>query len=104
LCSKDIGFSASKTYDIEVWFPKRKLYIEVSSCSNTESFQSRRMKSQFKSVRFDKLEFLHILNGSGLAIGRILLAIIENYSDKNGNLFIPDVLIRYMNGKSVIEF
>lgn len=102
LCSKDVGFTASKTYDLEVWFPKRKMYIEVSSCSNTENFQSRRMEVRSKVL--DKFVFPHILNGSGLAIGRILLAIIENYSDQNGNLIVPDVLVHYMNGKKLIEF
>lgn len=103
LCSKDIGFTSSKTYDLEVWFPKRKMYVEVSSCSNTEAFQSRRMSAKFKND-VGQWIFPHILNGSGLAIGRILLAIIENYSDKNGNLVVPDVLISYMNGKNLIEF
>jgi len=104
LCSKDTGFTASKTYDLEVWFPKRKIYIEVSSCSNTETFQARRINAKFKEADSNTWKFPHILNGSGLAIGRILLAVIENYSDKNGNLFIPDVLVRYMNGKNLIEF
>lgn len=103
LCSKDIGFTSSKTYDLEVWFPKRKMYVEVSSCSNTETFQSRRMSAKFKNSA-GQWTLPHILNGSGLAIGRVLLAIIENYSDKNGNLIIPDVLVSYMNGKNLIEF
>lgn len=102
LCSGDIGFTSSKTYDLEVWMPKRKIYLEVSSCSNTESFQSRRMNAKvfFKN----KISFPHILNGSGLAIGRILLAIIENYSDSFGNINIPPVLIKYMNGKKNISY
>lgn len=103
LCSKDIGFTSSKTYDLEVWFPKRKMYVEVSSCSNTETFQSRRMSAKFKNSS-GQWVLPHILNGSGLAIGRVLLAIIENYSDKNGNVLIPDVLVSYMNGKKLIEF
>ncbi|HIH2762620.1 MAG TPA: serine--tRNA ligase [Candidatus Azoamicus sp. MARI] len=97
LCSSDVGFSSAKTYDIEAWFPKRKMYIEVSSCSNTETFQSIRMKSKI----FDGSKFFcypHMLNGSGLALGRVLLCLIENYSDLNGDLIIPDVLLKYMNG------
>lgn len=102
LCSADIGFTSSKTYDIEVWMPKRKIYLEVSSCSNTETFQSRRMNS--KIISKNKNFLPHILNGSGLAIGRVLLSIIENYSDSFGNIKIPDVLIKYMNGKSTIIY
>jgi len=104
LCSKDLGFTSSKTYDLEVWFPKRKMYVEVSSCSNTESFQSIRMKTKFKNKLLDQLLYPHILNGSGLAIGRVFLAIIENYSDKKGNLVVPDVLVQYMNGRELIQF
>lgn len=102
LCSSDIGFTSSKTYDIEAWFPKRKMYVEVSSCSNTETFQSIRMKSKV----FDKNKFFcypHMLNGSGLAIGRVLLCLIENYSEMNGDLVIPDVLVKYMNGVNKIK-
>ncbi len=104
LCGSDTGFSSSKTYDLEVWFPKRKVYIEVSSCSNTESFQSRRMNTKFKGEKIGKLKYPHILNGSGLAVGRVLLAIIENYTDEYGNLNIPDVLVQYMNGEKLIKF
>ena len=103
LCSSDLGFTSTKTYDLEVWFPKRKMYVEVSSCSNTESFQSRRMKTKIKKKLSNFLDYPHILNGSGLAIGRVLLAIIENYSDERGNLIIPDVLVQYMNGKTLIK-
>lgn len=102
LCSGDIGFTSSKTYDLEVWMPKRKIYLEVSSCSNTETFQSRRLNTKF-SLK-NQLFFPHILNGSGLAIGRILLAILENYSDSFGNIIIPPVLIKYMNGKKFINY
>lgn len=102
LCSSDIGFTAAKTYDIEVWMPKRKIYLEVSSCSNTETFQSIRMNCKIRIN--DKIKYPHILNGSGLAIGRILLAIIENYSDSFGNVYVPDVLLKYMNGKKIIKF
>ncbi len=103
LCSSDVGFTSAKTYDIEAWFPKRKMYVEVSSCSNTETFQSLRMKSKI----FDKNKFFcypHMLNGSGLAIGRVLLCLIENYSEVNGDLIVPDVLVKYMNGIDRISF
>ncbi|HFL8824330.1 MAG TPA: serine--tRNA ligase [Candidatus Azoamicus sp. OHIO1] len=103
LCSSDTGFSSSKTYDLEVWFSKKKEYIEVSSCSNTESFQSRRMNAKYKSISKNICEYVHILNGSGVAIGRILSAVMENYLDNKGRLIIPDVLIKYMNGAEVIE-
>lgn len=102
LCGSDIGFTSSKTYDLEVWMPKRKIYLEVSSCSNTETFQSRRLNVKF--ILKNKNFLPHILNGSGLAIGRILLAIIENYSDSLGNIVIPSVLIKYMNGKKNISY
>ena len=102
MCSGDLGFSASKTYDLEVWFPKRKMYIEVSSCSNTETFQARRMKTYYI---FNKKKINpHILNGSGLAVGRILLAILENYVNQDGSITIPHVLIQYMNGEKLISF
>ncbi|HIH2763576.1 MAG TPA: aminoacyl--tRNA ligase-related protein [Candidatus Azoamicus sp.] len=103
LCSSDVGFTSSKTYDIEAWFPKRKMYVEVSSCSNTEVFQSIRMKTKV----FDKTKFFcypHMLNGSGLAIGRVLLCLIENYSESNGDLLVPDVLVKYMNGIKFKKF
>ncbi|CAB3976437.1 serine--tRNA ligase [Candidatus Azoamicus ciliaticola] len=102
LCGSDIGFTSSKTYDLEVWMPKRKIYLEVSSCSNTETFQSRRLNVKF--ILKNRNFLPHILNGSGLAIGRILLAIIENYSDSFGNIVIPSVLIKYMNGKKNISY
>lgn len=101
LCSNDTGFTSSKTYDIEVWFPKRKRYIEVSSCSNTETFQSYRMNTKIKQK--NKLIYPHILNGSGLAIGRILLAIIENYTNEEGNIIVPKVLNKYMPKTKIIK-
>lgn len=102
LCGGDIGFSAAKTYDLEVWLPGQGRYREISSCSNTESFQARRMMSR---VRMDggQIEYLHTLNGSGLAIGRTLIAVIENYQDELGRIHVPQVLIPYMNGLKVIE-
>lgn len=89
LSSFNLGFTSSKTYDIEIWLPKSNKYVEVSSCSNTESFQSRRLNVKYKN------NFIHLLNGSGLALDRILLSIIENYSSNNGILYIPKVLRKY---------
>ncbi len=103
LCSYDTGFSSAKTYDLEVWLPKRKIYLEVSSCSNTESFQARKMNSKIKFKSGNNI-YSHILNGSGLAVGRMLLAIMENYSDINGNVLIPEVLVGYMNGLRIINY
>ena len=104
LCNKDLGFASSKTYDLEIWFPKRKMYVEVSSCSNILSFQSVRMKTKLTDRCLNNNVYPHTLNGSGLAVGRVFLAIIENYSDIDGNLIIPDVLVQYMNGKKLIKF
>lgn len=102
LCTGDIGFAAAKTYDLEVWLPGQSCYREISSCSNTESFQSRRMKARFRDEN-GKIELLHTLNGSGLAVGRTLIAIIENYQDELGRIHIPKVLQEYMGGITVIE-
>ncbi len=95
LCTGDLGFSAAKTYDIEVWIPSQKRYREISSCSNTESFQARRAKIRYKS-KDGKNQYVHTLNGSGLAVGRTLLAIMENYQKPDGSFDIPDVLKKYM--------
>ena len=95
LASQDMGFSANKTYDIEVWLPGQKAYREISSCSNCGDFQSRRMNSRYKVNNSTK--FIHTLNGSGLAIGRTLIAIMENYQNSDGSISIPDVLQPYMN-------
>ena len=100
LSSQDMGFSAQKTYDIEVWLPGQKEYREISSCSNCGDFQSRRMNSRYKDN--DVTKFLHTLNGSGLAVGRTLIAIMENYQNSDGSIDIPDVLIPYMNGENKI--
>ncbi|HLD16640.1 MAG TPA: serine--tRNA ligase [Coxiellaceae bacterium] len=97
LCSGDIGFCSAKTYDLEVWLPGQSTYREISSCSNFEAFQARRMKTRFKRFQSDKPEFVHTLNGSGLAIGRTLVAILENYQTHEGNVKIPTVLQPYMN-------
>ncbi len=100
LSSQDMGFSAQKTYDIEVWLPGQKEYREISSCSNCGDFQSRRMNSRYKDN--DVTKFLHTLNGSGLAVGRTLIAIMENYQNSDGSIEIPDVLSPYMNGETKI--
>ncbi|MFT8229837.1 MAG: serine--tRNA ligase [Enterobacterales bacterium] len=101
LCTGELGFSSCKTYDLEVWLPSQKTFCEVSSCSNTGDFQSRRIKAIYKNVNQHK-KFLHMLNGSGLAISRTLAAIIENYQLKDGHIKIPEVLKTYMNGLSII--
>lgn len=104
LCSGDVGFSASKTYDIEAWMPCSGGYREISSCSNCEDFQARRANIKFKRDKKSKAEFVHTLNGTGVAIGRLMIAIIENYQTDNGNAIeIPDVLIPYMGGIEKIE-
>ena len=91
LSSGDMGFSAAKTYDLEVWLPSQKCYREISSCSNFESFQARRMMSRYKKPG-GKPDYVHTLNGSGLAVGRTLVAIMENYQDEDGSIVIPDIL------------
>jgi seryl-tRNA synthetase len=102
LCGGDIGFSAAKTYDLEVWLPGQGKYREISSCSNFESFQARRLKARWRNPETGKPELLHTLNGSGLAIGRTLVAIMENYQTQDGKIEIPDVLQHYMGGLTVI--
>jgi seryl-tRNA synthetase len=103
LCGGDLGFSSAKTYDIEVWLPGQNKYREISSCSNFESFQARRMKSRWRNPETNKPELLHTLNGSGLAVGRTLIAVMENYQNKDGSITIPDVLQPYMNNQTVIS-
>ena len=102
LCGGDIGFSASKTYDLEVWLPSQNTYREISSCSNFRDFQARRMKARYRNAETGKPELLHTLNGSGLAIGRTLVAILENYQQQDGSVRVPEVLQPYMAGCSVI--
>ncbi len=104
LCNKLMSFSSCKTYDLEVWSPIDKSYIEVSSCSNTSDFQSRRINSRYKNKELNKKFFVHIINGSGLAIGRTLVAILENYQIDTGIIKIPKVLLKYMNGIKFIKF
>ena len=102
LCTGDLGFSAAKTYDVEVWLPAQNTYREISSCSNCRDFQARRANIRFKP-RGGKTAYVHTLNGSGLPTGRTLAAILENYQQKDGSLVIPKVLIPYMGGREVIE-
>ena len=107
LCSGDVGFSAKKTFDLEVWLPGQNsgkgMYREISSCSNCGDFQARRMNAKFRDRDINKIEFLHTLNGSGLAIGRTIIAILENYQQSDGSVIIPNVLVPYMKGKNKIE-
>ncbi|MGB7068548.1 MAG: serine--tRNA ligase, partial [Pyrinomonadaceae bacterium] len=98
LSTGDMGFGAKKTYDIEVWLPSQQTYREISSCSNCGDFQARRMNLRFRRVGGSKPEFAHTLNGSGLAVGRTWIAIIENYQQADGSILIPEVLRPYMNG------
>ncbi|MEK7990898.1 MAG: serine--tRNA ligase [Thiotrichaceae bacterium] len=100
LCGGDIGFSAAKTYDLEVWLPGQQRYREISSCSNFEAFQARRMKARWRHPDQKKPELIHTVNGSGLAVGRTLVAVMENYQDENGKIAIPEVLQKYMGGKT----
>ena len=102
LCTGDMGASACKTYDLEVWLPSQNTYREISSCSNTESFQARRMKARYRCADTGNIELLHTLNGSGLAVGRTLVAIMENYQNKDGSIRIPDVMQPYLGGLEVI--
>ena len=103
LCSGDIGFSAAKTYDIEVWVPSQEAYREISSCSNFRSFQARRMKARWKNNRENKTELINTLNGSGLALSRTVLALLENYQESNGSVSIPDALRGYMEKDSILN-
>jgi seryl-tRNA synthetase len=97
LCTGDMGFSSAKTYDLEVWLPAQNTYREISSCSNFEAFQARRMMARFKNAA-GKTELVHTLNGSGLAVGRTLVAILENYQQADGSIAIPTALQSYMGG------
>jgi seryl-tRNA synthetase len=98
LCTADLGFSSSKTYDLEVWLPGQNVYREISSCSNFGDFQARRASIRFRREASGKVEFVHTLNGSGLAVGRTVVAILENYQQKDGSVVIPEPLRPYMKG------
>jgi len=101
LCTGDIGFGACKTYDLEVWLPAQNTYREISSCSNMGDFQARRMQARYKSNEMKKPELIHTLNGSGLAVGRTLVAILENFQQQDGSVKVPEVLVPYMHGVTV---
>ncbi|MGH7901141.1 MAG: aminoacyl--tRNA ligase-related protein, partial [Thermodesulfobacteriota bacterium] len=98
LCTGDLGFSSAKTYDLEVWIPSENMYREISSCSNYEDFQSRRANIRYREKKGGKTRLLHTLNGSGLAIGRTVIAILENNQERDGSVTIPKVLVPYMGG------
>lgn len=102
LCTGDMGFSASKTYDVEVWIPAQDTYREISSCSNCVDFQARRAKIRYRQTETGKIELLHTLNGSGLAVGRTVAAILENYQEADGSVTIPEALVPYMGGVTKI--
>ena len=102
LCTGDIGFSAAKTYDLEVWLPGQQKYREISSCSNFEAFQARRMQARWRNPETGKPELLHTLNGSGLAVGRTLVAIMENFQQADGSIRVPEVLQAYMGDVAII--
>ena len=97
-----MGFSAAKTYDLEVWLPSQDQYREISSCSNFEDFQARRLQARWRNPETGKPELVHTLNGSGLAVGRTLVAVIENYQDAEGNIRVPEVLQPYMGGMELL--
>ena len=103
LCTGDMGFGASKTYDVEVWLPSQHKYREISSCSNCEDFQARRMNTRFRPADGGKPRFVHTLNGSGIAIGRALIAVLENFQREDGSIGIPEVLVPYMGGVTEIR-
>ena len=103
LCTGDMGFGSAKTYDVEVWLPSQNCYREISSCSNCVDFQARRMNTRYRPADGGKPKFVHTLNGSGLAVGRTMAAIIENYQQADGTIKVPDVLVPYMGGMTVIE-
>jgi seryl-tRNA synthetase len=103
LCTGDMGFASAKTYDIEVWLPSQNMYREISSCSNTEAFQARRANIKYRIGGTGKAEFVHTLNGSGLAVGRTLIAILENYQQKDGSVIVPEALRPFMDGRDRLE-
>ena len=103
LCTGDMGFGARKTYDLEVWLPGQGAYREISSCSNTGAFQARRMNTRYRVAAEKRTEFVHTLNGSGLAVGRTLVAVIENYQMQDGSVIVPEALLPYMGGVTRLE-
>ncbi len=103
LCTGDLGFSATKTYDLEVWLPGQQRYREISSCSNFADFQARRLQARWRNPETGKPELLHTLNGSGLAVGRTLVAVMENYQQADGSIRVPEALRDYMGGLAVLK-
>ncbi len=103
LSTGDLGFSAAKTYDLEVWMPGYNDYREISSCSNCEDFQARRANIRYRPAPKEKIQYVHTLNGSGVAIGRTVAAILENYQQRDGSVVVPEVLRPYMGGLEVIK-
>jgi seryl-tRNA synthetase len=103
LCAGDIGFGAAKTYDLEVWLPSQQRYREISSCSNCESFQARRLQARWRNPATGKPELVHTLNGSGVAVGRALVAVLENYQQEDGSIGVPTVLAPYMGGATLLQ-
>jgi seryl-tRNA synthetase len=103
LCSGDVGFASAKTYDLEVWLPGQAKYREISSCSNCTDFQARRMRARWRNPETGRPELLHTLNGSGVAAGRTLIAIMENYQQSDGSIRIPEVLLSYMGGIEMLR-
>ena len=103
LCTGDMGFASAKTYDIEVWLPGQNAYREISSVSTCSDFQARRMNARYRPVGAKQPRFLHTLNGSGVAVGRAMVAILETYQNEDGSVTVPDVLVPYMGGVTRIE-
>jgi seryl-tRNA synthetase len=102
LCAGDVGAASAKTYDLEVWLPAQQRYREISSCSNFEAYQARRMQARWRNPESGKPEPVHTLNGSGVAVGRALVALLENYQNEDGSVEVPSVLRPYMGGVAVI--
>tara|TARA_B100000470_G_C19635492_1_gene321824 strand:- start:230 stop:682 length:453 start_codon:yes stop_codon:yes gene_type:complete len=103
LCAGDLGFAAAKTYDIEAWIPSQQKYREISSCSNFRDFQARRIQARWRNFSSKKPEFLHTLNGSGLAVGRTLLALVENYQNQDGSITVPHALRDYFKKDKIVK-
>jgi seryl-tRNA synthetase len=103
LCAADTGFASAKTYDLEVWLPSQNRYREISSCSNCEAFQARRLQARWRNPETGKPELVHTLNGSGVAVGRALVAVLENYQQADGRIAVPAALAPYMGGLSVVK-
>jgi seryl-tRNA synthetase len=103
LCAGDTSAHSAKTYDLEVWLPSQKRYREISSCSNCESFQARRMQARWRNPETSKPELVHTLNGSGVAVGRALVAVLENYQQADGSIVVPSALAPYMGGTNLLQ-